>query len=187
MKKIYLSLLFAFVSTLTWAQDQPIRHTFAVEVDPIAYLLKGYSVHGIYQPGRWAFDLGVYGIGVPEAFHGNEGFDVKQQGYGLKANYSFRKSGAGLFAGIGGGNGTTKAKHRESGAEDTGHSWSVGPQVGYRFFFKKPKDGQARGLYITPWASVDYQFQNDKVKFSNLDFKEGRFTPFATIHLGYRF
>lgn len=187
MKKLVLLTPLLLVCLFGKAQDKPKTSTFAFEVDPIAYLLHGYSVHGVYQPNRWSLDFGLYGLRVPEKFHGNEGFTTTSRGYGLKVNYSLQSSGKGFFTGVGAGNGTTLAKHRESGAEGTGHSWSIRPQFGYRLFLQEGAAGKVRGFYITPWISLDYQFQHDKIKFNNLDYKESRITPFATIHVGYRF
>ena len=186
MKKsvILISLIF-FVSELI-AQPARPKQAFELEVDPIAYLLNGYSLHGIYHRNHLRFDLGVYGIEQPEFAHGNEGFEVKNQGVGLKVNYLF-KDVQGFYAGVDGGYASTQATFNKTGEKDTGHSYSLGVHAGYRFFPFLRSDGFLKGLYINPWAGIGYSFIYDEVKFPAESFKENKTTFFPTIHIGYRF
>ncbi|GAA4467734.1 hypothetical protein GCM10023189_51920 [Nibrella saemangeumensis] len=184
MKKLFI--LLTILGTQAWAQTKEPSHTWEIEIDPIAYALKGYSVHGIYAPGRWRFDAGVFGIQVPESFHGNKGFSVYTQGIGVKANYLLQGT-RGLFTGIGVGYSKDKVRHNQTQASDTGHTLSVGPHIGYRFFLQKKADGTPHGLYIAPWVSVDYHLHTDKVKFQDLTYTNKNWGYFPTVHIGYRF
>jgi hypothetical protein len=174
------------VSTQVWAQTEKPNRTFEMEIDPIAYLLKGYSFHGIYQPGRMRFDAGIFGIQIPESFHGNKGFAVLTQGFGLKAHYLVTGT-RGLFTGIGIGYTSSRAKHQETGVTNTGHGLGIGPEIGYRFFVQKPKNGVIKGLYFSPWMSFGYNFITDKIQFQNFIYNQKKWEFFPTVHIGYRF
>ena len=186
MKKsvILIGLIF-FVSQLM-AQSTRAKQAFELEVDPIAYLLKGYSLHGIYHRNHLRFDVGVYGIEPPEFAHGNEGFTVKNQGVGIKVNYLF-KDVQGFYAGLDGGFGSTQATFKKTEEKDTGHSYSLDVHAGYRIFPFLHAEGFLKGFYLNPWAGFGYDFIYDKVKMSSQPFKQSKTTFFPTIHLGYRF
>lgn len=185
--------LFALLLTLAWAprshaqETAPrIPTTFEVEVDPLAYLMRGYSVHAIYAPGHLRFDAGVYGLELPKGMRANAGFSTRFGGYGLKVNYSFQGI-KGLFVGVGGGCTTETATHLESGTTATGRTIGVGAQVGYRFFLMKDANGQPRGLYLAPWIGLDRNFHVDAVRFEGLNYTQSDWQPFPTVHIGYRF
>lgn len=188
MKKVLLLLSAPARITAVQAQTSaPSRpRTWEVEVDPIAYLLKGYSVHGIYQPGRWRFDAGLFGIRAPESFHGNKGYTSDMRGYGLNAHYLIRGA-KGLYTGVGTGHSRIIARHRDTGATDTGHSVGVGAEVGYRIFLQKREDGSPTGFYLSPWVSVNYDVHYDKIRFADLAYKQSNWGFFPTVHVGYRF
>lgn len=182
-----LLLTLALVPRVKAQETAPrIPTTFELEVDPLAYIMNGYSVHAIYAPGHLRFDLGAYGLELPEGLRTNEGFSTQHGGYGLKVNYSFHGI-KGLFVGVGTGYSTEEATHLESGTSATGHTVGVGVQVGYRFFLIKDANGRPRGLYLAPWIGLDRNFHVDEVRFEGLEYKQSDWQPFPTVHIGYRF
>ena len=184
MKK--LLILFVLVAHQLSGQPAKPSRSFEIEIDPIAYMMNGYSVHGIYHRKHLRFDLGVYGIEQPEFAHGNEGFTVLTQGFGLKVNYLF-KDVKGLFVGADAGYASNRATFDETGEKDTGHNISVGVHTGFRFFPFMKSEGFAQGLYISPWAGIGYNLTHDKIKFAFKEFRETPMSFFPTIHIGYRF
>lgn len=43
------------------AQKGKSSSSFGIEVDPVAYIFDGYSLHAVYQtPGSWSFDVGIF-------------------------------------------------------------------------------------------------------------------------------
>jgi hypothetical protein len=184
---VVLLLTLARVPLVYGQENTPrIPTTFELEVDPLAYLMKGYSVHAIFAPGHLRFDAGVYGLELPQGMRSNTGFSTRYGGYGLKVNYSFHGI-KGLFVGVGGGYTTEEATHLESGTSAIGHTIGVGVQVGYRFFLMKDANGQHRGLYLAPWIGLDRNFHVDEVHFDGLDYTQRDWQPFPTVHIGYRF
>jgi hypothetical protein len=86
MKKAIITMMLVSLSLVLLAQENERKSRFELEIDPIAYVLNGYSVHGIYVFNKTRFDIGVFGIEQPEGFDGNDGFKVKIQGVGAKIN-----------------------------------------------------------------------------------------------------
>ena len=185
MKRITFMLMLILPGFLN-AQDKPLKSSWEIEVDPIAYILNGYSVHGIYQTGRMRFDAGVYGVEVPESFQSSKGFKLKNQGLGVKVNYLLQGI-QGFYAGIGLGYSKLEATRRESGEKAEGNSIGAGVDIGYRLFLAKEKEGTRKGLYLTPWLGINYNFYPDKIKFTDREYKQKPFELFPTVHLGYRF
>jgi len=184
MKKLIIVL--ALISSQLMAQKDSLRFkkTFEIEIDPIAYMLKGYSIHGIYNYKHLRFDLGYYGIETPGKLTGNENYNIKSTGFGIKANYLIKKVN-GFYTGIDLGYCESIATENESKLNDTGHNISLGTHIGYRIFLFPLQKNVLNGLYLTPWAGISYNHVYDKIKFEN--YKDSKFGYFATFHIGYRF
>ena len=183
-KSIFILIL---ISTRIWAQEaNHVENAFHLEVDPIAYALKGYSVHAIYQVNKLSFDVGIFGIEAPVGFTGNKGFREKMDGAGIKVHYHF--SGIkGWFTGISAGYSNMDIKHKASGEVDKGKAVGIGADVGYRFFFWKDQAGKHTGLYLMPWVSVGYDVYQQKIDIAEKEYKQQPVTFFPTVHIGYRF
>lgn len=187
MKKFCFIILLCSHQLL--AQETTFKTNYSIELDPIAYVLKGYSFHGIIQPSSHiSFDLGIFGIEEPEGFSGNDGFKIRQNGFGIKANYHFLEGTTrGLYTGLNIGYATVDATHNTSLAVANGNNITIGAQMGYRFFFHKPQEGIQKGLYLVPWFSYGYVVHTKAVKFTNLQYDNSNWLFFPTIHIGYRF
>lgn len=193
LKKIIMKKLLTFiflailVSSQLVAQKQQPKSSFGVEIDPIAYILNGYSVHGVYQPvGRLSFDAGIFGIEEPAFYSDNKDFKTMHRGVGVKIHYHINGfTTKGLYVGLGSGYSTTEATHKESKAKVKGHRLDAGIHAGYRFFMFKNNNG--KGLYLTPWVSLDYQLYQDKIHFEQAAYKQNNLSVFPTVHIGYRF
>lgn len=187
MNKQYFFAFFLGFAQIAFAQTQD-THTptnrFELEVDPIAYALKGYSVHGIYVHERMRFDLGFFGIEQPEGYSGNEGFNTHTQGVGGKINFLLNRKQT-WFAGIGGGYADNKVTLEENGEVGHVYNWSLGVHAGYRWFFLKKTALQ--GLYLAPWASLDYNMPVNTLHFEGKTYEVKRWSVFPTLHIGYRF
>ncbi len=181
-----LILLFALIGSQAMAQTDAlaIKKTWEIEVDPLAYLLNGYSVHGVYNHDHLRFDLGVFGIEQPASLTGKKDFKVMTRGYGLKVNYLIKRVN-GAYAGIDFGYAANEVTARETAEKDTGHNLSAGAHLGYRFFLFPRQKNMLNGFYLTPWAGISYNHVYDKVRLNN--YEEGNLGFFATFHLGYRF
>ncbi|MBK9415441.1 MAG: hypothetical protein IPN61_18820 [Bacteroidetes bacterium] len=184
MKKLIIILLMISQQAQAQSEKMNFNRTIEIEVDPIAYMLHGYSVHGIYNHDHLRFDLGFFGIEQPASITGNKNFTTMSTGFGVKANYMIGKVD-GFYLGLDAGSIANKVTEKESKRVDTGHTLSIGGHAGYRFFIFKNVKSSWNGLYLTPWAGLSYNHIYDKVKL--LNYKEGSLGYFATFHIGYRF
>jgi hypothetical protein len=58
-----------------------------IEMDPIAYALKGYSLHGGLETDGFRFQIGAFGLDIPEATSNNQNYKLRQTGIGFKIDY----------------------------------------------------------------------------------------------------
>lgn len=149
---------------------------FDVELDPLAYALGGYSLHVGAWLDHWRFDLGAFALAMPEALHGQAGFDASFHGVGAKADYTFADDRSGLFLGVDGGV-MSLAVRRDEGAA-FGTVYGVGVRTGYRFVI-------AERLTVTPWISVGRNFGDTELAVGEHTFAPSAWSVFPTVHLGY--
>lgn len=169
---VVVSILAGQLSVLR-AQD------LEIEIDPIAYVLKGFSVHGAVAEQHVRVDLGVFGIEVPDGIHGNDGMTQFTKGVGLKVQYSFSEDRNGAFVGFG-----TDYSWTTYGAgadEITQSAPSVGINAGYRFTIG------SSGLYVTPWIGIDHNFASKEINVETQTFTQSSIRFFPTVHVGWRF
>ena len=151
-----------------------------LEVDPTAYALSGYSVHLGIGWKRVRLDLGMYAMDVPSFLHGNEGFDASFAGGGAKLQYFPLAAQRGLFVDLGVGVSRREVTLAESGERASDLATSIGASVGYRVALPY-------GFYATPWAGINVDLDETALMVNGRTFAMSRVTPFAAVHVGYRF
>jgi len=151
-----------------------------VEADPIAWALNGYSLHVAKLFGQLRVNVGAFGVDVPTALHGNDGWESTMRGAGVKIDY-LGASRDGFFMGVEGG-------YMRYNYLRTGEIAPVGRDVlgagvrgGYRLLLG------GRGLYVVPWVGVGYNINGDDVVVAGERFDRSAITVFPTVHLGWRF
>jgi hypothetical protein len=167
----------AFSWSPAWARAQ-----WEAEADPTAYGLKGFSAH-VGHPivdGRSRLQFGAFAAETPEWIHGNSGFTEDSRGITLKFDYFPLRPSGGLFFGADSNYARVCYKLNQTHERTHRNMVGLGPRVGYRFNFGKH-------LYVSPWVSVDYQFNAKNVTISGKTFHEVRYGVFPAAHLGWRF
>lgn len=158
------------------------RAQWEVEADPTAYALRGFSVH-VGRPilnGRSRLQFGAFGAETPQWMHGNDGFTENSRGVTLKLDYFPKHRSSGLFFGADSNYARVRYELRQTHERTHRNLGGLGPRAGYRF-------NVGEHFYITPWVSVDYQFNVKVVTISAKTFHEGRYSVFPAVHLGWRF
>jgi len=151
-----------------------------IEIDPIAYALSGYSVHGGLSWNHVRLDVGVFGLTMPESMHGVEGVEIKGGGYGAKLDYYPLRRAPGLFFGGQVSRFREQARDKMSGLETAASHTTFGARVGYRFNI-------TRGFYVLPWIGVDVSVSDRTQTVAGKEYKPGRVMFFPTVHFGKRF
>lgn len=176
---IILILLILF-SSKTFAQsDRSPR--FDIDIDPIAFALNGFSVHGGYLNGAWRFDLGVFGIDIPVWLRGNEDFNSSFIGAGWKVDRFFKGQPDGYFAGLDGGIQWLNVTHKATDMDKDRVQYMLGLRGGYRW------NTGIWNLFVTPWLGLGYSLNAENVEINGDVFESSSFTPFPTIHIGWVF
>ncbi|NML21252.1 autotransporter outer membrane beta-barrel domain-containing protein [Pseudoflavitalea sp. G-6-1-2] len=193
MKQLLLLMTVLCVSASIYAQQatEKKKGHIELEVDPIAYFLKGYSFHAGYQLNRIRYDVGVFGLETPEAFTSNDDYLEKSNGVGIKADYLLGKKAGGFFVGLEADYTWTKVSIKKSTVpSQTGEAFAAGIRGGYRIMFGRSANAQ-KGFYLTPWIGIDRIFHTKNVHFpaqgTRAKYKQEDWRFFPTIHLGWRF
>lgn len=151
------------------------------EIDPIAYALRGFSLHSGIRLHHFRIDLGVFGLEMPKALTGDDRFRTRFAGFGAKLDYRFFGAGDGPFAGIDFGAARVSAVHESSSLSESHYEFTVSARVGYEFDIYK-------GFYIVPWVSLGYRIGGRDVTLAGDTLaRSSALSVFPTVHLGYRF
>jgi hypothetical protein len=151
-----------------------------IDIDPIAYALNGFSVHAGFNTQHIRYDIGLFGIEVPEAFHGNEGFNNYMWGAGAKADYYFKGTKSGLFTGFGIDLTNSRVRLDETGSESSAIQFAAGMNIGYKVSI-------TNHLFIKPWFGLSYLFNSEDVVMDGRTFEQASIRPFPTVHIGWMF
>lgn len=154
-------------------------HAFDIEVDPIAYGLNGYSLHAGFGNNYFRFDLGLFGLEIPESSLSNENYEVDFTGYGIKLDYLFGRY-EGLFVGLQANTLDYTYTLTTTGTKEERRQKTFGPRVGYRFLL-------GPNLTLTPWMEAAIDLDHDDVVIDGERYENELITFFPTVHLGWRF
>lgn len=149
-----------------------------IEVDPIAYALDGHSFHIGIGWDHLRLDLGAFGLGLPEAVHGNEGFEASFRGFGAKLDVFPWASQRGAFFGVQAGVATITVRDMATSlsADDTTIDFSL--RAGYRFEL-------GSRFFVSPWIGVGYA-KGEDIDVGDATWEHNPLVIFPTIHVGYR-
>lgn len=152
---------------------------FDIEIDPTAYLLNGHSVHFGFGGDNFRFDIGTFGLEAPEAFHGDENYDLEFEGLGVKLDYLFGNY-YGWFVGIEAASSEVTYTRNSTNETTTRTQVSLGPRIGYRIMY-------TQNITITPWLGIDLNLEHDDIILDGERFESEAVTFFPAVHLGWRF
>ncbi|MBJ7539761.1 hypothetical protein [Marinomonas transparens] len=154
-------------------------HALDIEIDPLAYALNGHSVHFGFGGNQYRFDIGTFGLESPEAFHGDERYDLEFKGYGIKLDYLFGRYD-GVFIGVEASSSEVEYTLKSTNQKATRTQISLGPRIGYRIMYNK-------NITITPWLGIDLNLDHDDVDLNGEKFDSQPVSLFPTVHLGWKF
>lgn len=163
------------------AQRNEVPPQLDVEPEPVAFVLGGGSVTAAYQTGPWRLGVEVYGVEPGEALHGNEGFDASVTGTEVNLVRFVTAPRSGAFAGVEVGLGRHRVTHRASGRTAEHVQYSTGLRAGYRWYTG------LGDLYLMPMAGMSVSLNPRDVEVRGDTYDSGRFTPFATVAIGWSF
>ncbi len=166
-------------------QDKSNPLKLEVEADLISYLFKGYSIHAAVCYGNFRSSIGAFAIQQPNFFVSDDNFTVYSQGFDIKTDYLFGEH-KGWHAGLQVGYGKDRIGLKDTPEEMDLWGFSFGVRSGYRFMLGK-REKEYSGFYINPWIAIIYVPDARTVKLADKAFTQSAFSPFPTVHLGWRF
>lgn len=184
MKKLIVTTIIA-IATLN-ANAQTEKH-FEIEVDPIAYALRGASGHAAFTWKNERIQLGYGQLTMPKGMQNHENVSESFKAISLKWDYFFGKHNAnqGLFVGP-----TFDylflTYEDELSQTYKENQLSLGIRGGYKFdLFKKSK--ALNGLYVTPWLGVSAFTNSKDIELGGRTYTRKPLSFFPTVHLGWSF
>lgn len=165
----------------------------SVEVDPITFLYKGYSLHVRYQPmfsERFLIGLGTYALDLPETIvdfndHNRDlGWDVRiRSAYLLYGELYAKEANNGWFIGEQVGFQSFKVSiARESTGSTSFNNLLLMTYLGYSW---RPYKGS---FYIKPWVGIGFAEKVDGInRVGSMKYDISPLFPYFTFHAGYTF
>lgn len=158
---------------------------FELEADPLAYILKGYSLHAGITYGSFRTSMGTFAIQQPDMFSGNEAFSVYHSGFDLKTDYLFGRI-AGWHSGLQISYAKEKVELKSDPDQQVIWGLNIGARVGYRWIFGNVATNY-KGFYLNPWAALIYSPNAADIVAGKEKYKQKSFSIFPAVHVGWRF
>jgi hypothetical protein len=174
----------AFCPLYTIAQDKQ-KTGFEIEADPLAYVLKGYSLHAAVTYNNFRTSIGTFAIDQPDFFTGNKAISVYSSGFDLKTDYLFKKIN-GMHAGLQVTYGKERIGLKTGGDKQDLWGMNIGARIGYRFMFGKPENNY-QGFYINPWIALIYSPDPKNITKGVEEYRQSSILLFPAVHVGWRF
>jgi hypothetical protein len=174
-KSIFTALLltvFAIIPVTSNANAD----SFDVELDPLAFMLNGYSLHLGHSSSLGRIDVGVFGLELPEAMIEVESFEAKFAGYGMKWDLQ-EANHPGWFIGAELNSSMLTVTDSVSLDTTTVNDYSAGIRNGYRFIFGK--------FTVSPWIGLDYLLSDtSEISLGSEKWEREKLIVFPTVHIG---
>lgn len=175
----YLTKMKHIIVTASIGLGMNQAYALDIEIDPTAYLFSGHSVHLGFGGDHYRFDIGTFGLKAPEAFHGDENYDLEFEGVGIKLDYLFGNY-AGWFVGVEANSNDVTYTRKSTKESVTRTQISFGPRIGYRIMY-------TQNITITPWLGINLNLEHDDVILDGERADSEAVTFFPAVHLGWRF
>lgn len=165
----------------------------SVEIDPVAFLLRGHSLHLRYQPmfsERFLIGAGTYALDLPQTLvnlnqdNRDRGWTARiRSAYALYAEFYPGKANRAWFVGEQVGFQSFKVTNEREVMDATSFNTFIAmTYVGYSWH---PYKGS---FYIKPWMGLGLTDKVDGISHvGSLRYDVGPLFPFFTFHAGYSF
>lgn len=149
-----------------------------IEIDPTAYLFGGHSVHFGFGGDNFRFDIGTFGMELPDSFNNDENYDLEFDGFGVKLDYLFGRYD-GWFVGVEANSSDVTYTRKSTNETATRTQVSLGPRFGYRIMYTE-------NITITPWLGINLNLEYDDVILDGERYERESVTFFPAVHIGWK-
>lgn len=189
LNKCFVAVMVSCISGVTYADNSATSYAF--EVDPATYALKGYSLHfrtSVPNSPNYRLGVGIYSLEFPKIFvdinpdNKDGDWDVElEQGIGFFGEYFLDSKRTGWFAGVQLAQQKYDVKDNLSEQEASFKTLIVMPYGGYKWDLNEH-------IYVTGWGGVGYV---DRIDGSNHliagEYDIASLVPYGAIHVGYQY
>jgi hypothetical protein len=179
----FIAALLAIGATQAQADDSQQASSLHAdfEVDPIAYVFSGHSLHLGLGYRRVRADLGAFAADTPRFLETSDNFRTSASGFGVKLEFFPFAEQKGLFVGADANLSRTWIRRRGTPLAVRQTGFSTGLVAGVRI-------PVIAGLYVAPWLSVNYTFGTDDIELDGASYDgSGSFGVLPFVHIGYQF
>jgi len=188
-------ILLALIGMLPFSTNAQVvekKAKFSIEIDPVTFVFKGFSVHLRIQPkysDHLLLGAGVYAMDMPSVLvdlnknNKDKGWNVRlNQGYGLFGEYHFTKVNKKWFAG---GQTSIQEYIIKNDLVPGSSKFTNVLVMGYAGYTFQPFKFK---LYFKPWAGIGYTslISGDNM-IGEATYDISPISMFATLHIGYTF
>jgi hypothetical protein len=161
------------------AASHPAPVELDVEIDPLAYVLSGYSVHAGVRYRRFRFDLGAFGLDVPTRLATNPALEERYDGFGVKVDYHVTTGRWVPFAGLSASRALLRLTEKDT--QRAASTWQFVPAVRAGL-----EIAVVSGFYLSPWVSLGYTLSDGVELVGDETYERSPWRVFPTVHLGWR-
>ena len=182
---LYLSILFLLAGGLS-AQDSTALHgRLEVEVEPAAFIFRGYSLNIGYQTGPLRFSVKSFAVNQPILFVGNTYFAVQSSGIGFEVDYFFRPRST-PFLGVLSDYHSDQVFTGSASGSGLSRAVSAGVRAGYRYFPAQP-GSRYRGIYLSGSVAAFSKLGSTDVEVGGHRYGRRALYIIPAVNVGYHF
>ena len=174
---------------LSWglaAQDSTaVSGRLEVEVEPAAFIFRGYSLNIGYQTGPLRISVKSFAFNQPILFVGNTYFAVQSSGIGFEVDYLFRPRSTPFLGLLSDYHSDQVFTGGNSGA-GLRRSVSAGLRTGYRYFPAQP-GSRYRGIYLAGSVAVFAKLGGSDVEVAGHHYGPRALYVIPAVNVGYHF
>ena len=175
-----------FFSAGLAAQDSTgVKGRLEVEVEPAAFIFRGYSLNFGYQTGPFRISVKSFAVNQPILFVGNTYFAVQSSGIGFEVDYLFRPRST-PFLGLLSDYHSDQVFTASSTGSGLRRSVSAGLRAGYRYFPAQP-GSRYRGIYLSGSVAAFSKLGNTEVEVAGHRYGRRALYLIPAVNVGYHF
>ena len=182
---LYLFILWLYSTCLAAQHSTSVNGRLEVEVEPAAFIFRGYSLNVGYQTGPLRFSVKSFAVNQPTLIVGNTYFAVESSGIGFEVDYLFRPRST-PFLGLLSDYHSDQVFTGSSTGSGLRRSVSAGLRLGYRYFPAQP-GSRYRGIYLSGSVAAFSKLGSSDVEVAGHRYGRRALYVIPAVNVGYHF
>ncbi|WP_116106052.1 hypothetical protein [Lewinella sp. IMCC34191] len=183
--RLYFLILFLLTTGLSAQDSLAVPGHLEVELEPAAFIFRGYSINIGYQTGPIRISVKSFAANQPRLILGNTIFAIQSSGIGFEADYLFRPRST-PFVGLLSDYHSDQLFASSGGATGVRQSVSAGVRLGYRYFFAKLVKPY-RGFYLSGSVAAFTKLSGAQLEIDGRNIPPRPLYLIPAVNVGYHF